>query len=241
MDDDLNRRLEDLTRAATRGLRIPPPDVIARRARYLRLTRAVTGVAGSLALVGLVAVGFAMIPARDPAPTGDQPSLDSAEPSVTTSRSPVQRPPASRQSSAATALPHGDAASVGCRSSQLHLSSGTASTEGGHHHVTYYLTNTGPATCTIAGFPSVAVLDRQGHSIGHPATRYGDPVTRVSLHPRQRTQFELTSANVGFDPQCDHLAQGTTLRVYPPNQTTPLQLPGSFSACGLIVGAVKLA
>lgn len=59
---DLDRKLDELTMAATRGVIPPPTAVIRRRARHVRRVRAVSAAAASLAVAGVVAVVFAAAP-----------------------------------------------------------------------------------------------------------------------------------------------------------------------------------
>lgn len=132
-----------------------------------------------------------------------------------------------------------------CTTGQLALSFGGSTGAGGTSYSTYYLADSGGTTCSLEGFPGVAVLDAGGNVVQHPATRgalgtHGPvPVTPVVLHPGQRASFLLTSVDNVPNPDCPSEYSGTTLQVYPPNQTSALRQPFSGGFCDLGVGPVQ--
>ena len=132
-----------------------------------------------------------------------------------------------------------------CRTSQLSLSSGGSSGAGGTSYSTYYLADRGTQTCSLTGYPGVAVLNAQGSVVQRPATRaaigtHGPiAVTTVVLSPGQRAQFLVTSVDTVPNPDCASEYTGTTLRVYPPDQTAALTMPFDGGFCDLGVGPVQ--
>lgn len=109
--------------------------------------------------------------------------------------------------------------------------------------MTYGLTNVGPRTCTLYGYPGVSILDASGHIVQHPAQRGGiqapTKVQLVTLTKGAQARFILTSSDVIPSPGCQHAYTGTTLQVFPPNQRAALSVPHSASFCNLHVGPVQ--
>ncbi len=157
--------------------------------------------------------------------------------SSTTSSAPTSTEP-SAATTTTTTIP-------ACQSSQLQLSSGGSVGAGGTSYSTYYLTNTGSKACAMEGYPGVAVLDAQGTVVQHPATRGAlgthapIPVTEVVLEPGQRAEFLVTSDDNVPNADCPSEYSGTTLQVYPPNQTTPLDMAFTGGFCDLGVGPLQ--
>jgi hypothetical protein len=86
--------------------------------------------------------------------------------------------------------------------------------------------------CTLRGYPGVSFVDAAGHQIGAPVPRNPAPNPPVTVSPGGSVGavFGLHDAYVGTTPNC----QSTTavgLRVYPPDQTTALLVPGQFTVC----------
>jgi hypothetical protein len=111
--------------------------------------------------------------------------------------------------------------------------------------MTYDLTNTGSATCTMEGYPGVAVLNAQGHIVQNPAIRRNSPGTMntipvqlVTPQTGQHAEFVVASTDNVPVPGCPTYYIGTTLQVYPPNQTTPILKSGNYAICNLEVSPV---
>ena len=102
---------------------------------------------------------------------------------------------------------------------------------------TYYqleLSNTSAKTCTLYGFPGVSAIGRNGHQLGSAAARgYADPIHLVTLRRGATAHVLLQITDVANFPSasCDP-ANAVALRVYPPNDRRPAQVPFSFRACG---------
>ncbi len=64
--------------------------------------------------------------------------------------------------------------------------------------MTYALTNAGASTCTMFGYPGVAILDAGGQIVQHPAQRGGiqapTPVKLVTLAPGRRARSSSPAA-----------------------------------------------
>lgn len=90
----------------------------------------------------------------------------------------------------------------------------------------------------------MSILDAHGAIVQHPAVRGATgthasaPAELVSLASGARAYFLVTSVNVNPSPGCPTEFHGTTLRVYPPDNTAPLYLPGATLFCNLGVGPV---
>ena len=134
---------------------------------------------------------------------------------------------------------------AGCPTSSLHLSFVSGQGAAGTAYMTYALTNVGPGTCTLLGYPGVSILDGAGQIVQHPAQRGGiqapTAVLLVTLAKGAQARFILTSSDVIPSPGCSHAFTGTTLQVFPPNQRDALTIPHSGSFCNLHVGPVQAA
>ena len=102
---------------------------------------------------------------------------------------------------------------------------------------TYYqleLSNTSAKTCTLYGFPGVSAIGRNGHQLGSAANRdYADPIHLVTLRRGATAHVLLQITDVAnFPPASCDPANAVALRVYPPNDRRPAQVPFSFRACG---------
>jgi len=93
-------------------------------------------------------------------------------------------------------------------------------------------TNTGPADCTLYGYPGVSFLTAGHAAITAPATRAGASSHQVTLAPGQTTSAQVKTPNVGNLPRTAcHQATAASLKVYPPNDTVPVFVPTRISVC----------
>ena len=95
------------------------------------------------------------------------------------------------------------------------------------------LSNTAKKTCTLYGFPGVSAIGPGGHQLGRAAARdHADPVRLVTLRRGATAHVLLRIADVANFPatSCDP-ASAVALRVYPPNDRRPVEVPFSFRAC----------
>ena len=149
----------------------------------------------------------------------------------------------SSTSTASTSGSAGTASLTTCRTPNLRLSMVSGQGAAGTAYITYGLTNAGTGSCTMLGYPGVAVLDAAGNIVQHPARRGtagpAVPVRLITLAPGSRATFLVNSTDVIPSPGCTHAYTGVTLQVFPPNQRAALHLAYSGSFCNLRVGPVQ--
>lgn len=126
--------------------------------------------------------------------------------------------------------------------SHLSLSLARGGAAAGTAYSWYALRNAGPTTCSMIGYPGVAVLDAHDEIVQHPAkpgAALPIAVRLVTLRPGQSAQFLVNSTDVTPSPGCPRAYRGVTLRVFPPNQTVPILRPFTGAFCNLRVGPVE--
>lgn len=117
-----------------------------------------------------------------------------------------------------------------CRTDELSLTVGPASGSAGGTYYELTLANTGPAFCTLHGYPGVSFLDASGHQLGEPAERMGNvSVDLVRLAPGAHAYVTIRVTDPGVWPCAP--ASSSRVRVYPPGQTTAVLAPLSASVC----------
>lgn len=95
------------------------------------------------------------------------------------------------------------------------------------------LSNTSGRACTLYGFPGVSAVGSGGGQLGRAAARdHADPVRLVTLRRGATAHVLLRIVDVTNFPaaSCDP-ANAVALRVYPPNDRRPVEVPFSFRAC----------
>jgi hypothetical protein len=107
---------------------------------------------------------------------------------------------------------------------------------GGSAGTSYYLLgyqNVSDHTCRLRGYPGVSAY-ANGHQIGSSAVWDGPvSVVTVSLEPGATAHSVLGIANAGnYPPELCQRTTATSLRVYPPNQSSATDVPYRFDACG---------
>ncbi len=164
--------------------------------------------------------------AAAPGGTGTQasPSQDPGSPPV----SPSPASPAPVTSHAAPAGP------PPCASRDLTAHTGRGSGAAGSLYVPVVFTNNSHATCTLYGYPGVALAG--GNPVGQiGAAADEDPATPrelVTLAPGAAASalLRIVSAQNYPAARC-HQVPTTYLQVYPPNQTTPIYVMFTSTAC----------
>ncbi len=202
---------------------------------FLAARRAVTGAA-------LVSVAALLTACTSPNPS-PHPSATSASSQGTGSVSSSAAPssPAQGSSHAAPAGPQA------CASRDLGVRTGQGEGAAGSTYVPIVFTNTSNVTCTLYGYPGVALAGGTPvHQIGAAADE--DQATSrqvVTLGPGAvaSAQLRIVSAQNFPAARC-HQAPATHLQVYPPNQTTPIYVMYRSTACSkpvhlLIIDVVK--
>ena len=152
--------------------------------------------------------------------------------------------PSASNPSASTAQSSPPAAGAGlapCATTDLTLT--LDDTGGGTAGTTYrqaVLTNHSAHACTIGGFPGVSLVDADDQQVGKPAEHTGPSGATITLAPGQ-----AAASAVGF-PNPSNLQGGTctetsfNLKVYPPGQTSALQVALAAQACpGFSVQALQ--
>jgi Domain of unknown function (DUF4232) len=194
------------------------------RFRMRRMTRAaipVTTLAAVSALV--VACGSSKPPLTTP-PTTTTPSQ-----STTTQPTQPTQPPAQTRPTQPT-----PAGTPRCATSDLQVWV-TPAAGGGAMGTQYYLIefkNVSHHTCQMRGYPGVSAI-ANGHQVGNTATWDGPTgVSTVMLPPGEIAHSVLGVHNADNYPAelCGKVT-ATGLKIYPPNETTPVYVVDRFSAC----------
>ncbi len=185
-----------------------------------------------LAVLILLIVGLAFWAYTRQGGTGSIGSSPSPSSSVMTSPSPTA-------TAAATITPApvpSPVASTGpvtaCATGNL---AGSLDATGGGTAGTLYrqliLTNRSNHRCTVYGFPGVSLVNASGVQLGAPAARSGAAGPTITLAPGQAAASAVGFPDAGnFEPgACS--AMSTSLKVYPPNQTTTLLIPLAAQYC----------
>jgi hypothetical protein len=164
-------------------------------------------------------------------PSGSQSGAASA--SATASASAAQT-----TSQAPTAPASGTAASApSCSTSSLHITLANGGAGAGTDFTVLEFTNGGSSACTIYGFPGVSLANSAGAQIGAAATRNPSRAsTLITLAPGAKANATLGVANAeNYPATACKPTPAAKLKVYPPNQTQPADLP--FTATGCAVSA----
>jgi hypothetical protein len=94
------------------------------------------------------------------------------------------------------------------------------------------VTNIGSASCTLVGYPGASFLDSRGRQVGLPAKRdRTSPPKRVVVQPGDKAHAILSYPNPGgFGSGCG-ATDATAVRMYPPDQTAPLEARVDANVC----------
>jgi hypothetical protein len=121
-----------------------------------------------------------------------------------------------------------------CTAADLKVSTGNG---GGGAAGSYYsfidFTNTSATSCTLYGYPGVSLTAASGAQIGAAATRSTTTAAKlVTLAPGATANAELrmTDPTVYSTGQCQP-ATSAYLKIYPPNQTQPVQISSKGTTC----------
>lgn len=115
-----------------------------------------------------------------------------------------------------------------CRSANLRGSLGQTDAGAGQRYTVLVLTNTGTVACDLRGFPGVSLLDASGTQLGQPAGREGAEGPKVTLAPGGTASATLHTSSPGTGTCTPSSAK---LRVFPPDDTTSLDITTQYSAC----------
>ncbi len=187
---------------------------------------------GAAALVSLLA----LVTACSATPPTPQPHPSTASPSGPVTQPPASAPvssPAPTSPAAASSRPAAGGPQP-CATRSLGAKTGISQGAAGSTYVQLVFTNISGTACTLYGYPGVSFAG------GGPVRQIGlaakeDPATQrklVTLAPGATASALLRIVNAqNFPAARCHLVTATYLQVYPPNQTTPIYISYSSSAC----------
>jgi hypothetical protein len=122
------------------------------------------------------------------------------------------------------------------------VAKGAEGAAAGSSYLTIDFTNTSGRTCTLFGYPGVALTTGMS-----PGSEVGDPATRATTHPAvvitlmsgQTATALVQIVDVLNYPttQCEPVS-GSYLQVYPPGQTAATYLPFQARTCAKHVFAI---
>ncbi|HEX3964730.1 MAG TPA: DUF4232 domain-containing protein [Trebonia sp.] len=122
-----------------------------------------------------------------------------------------------------------------CQASGLRLTQGATGGAAGSTYIQIEFTNTAGVTCTLSGYPGVALTKSKtpGSQVGTAATRAATtPATLVTLAPGTTAIAQVQLVDVLNYPTAKCVpASASYLQVYPPGQTMPLYLAFTAQAC----------
>jgi hypothetical protein len=129
----------------------------------------------------------------------------------------------------------GGLAILACPTSGLKLAEGTTGAAAGSVYMQIEFTNTSGRTCTLFGYPGVALTTSTapGSQVGAAAARStGKPKLVITLTPGKTASATLQIAQVVNYPasRCEPVS-ARYLQVYPPGQTSAVYLPYTGQGC----------
>ena len=132
-------------------------------------------------------------------------------------------------------------ASAPCRGPQLRLSNEGGDAGAGNRVVNIGVQNIGASACSLTGYPTVMLQDRQGRNLTAirseqaPGTYFtaGQAPTPVNLAPQARAAFELAWNVVPNEGAGERTCPSARrIRVTAPGDTSPATLDLDFTPCG---------
>lgn len=196
------------------------------------MRRAVVPVVLGVLLVAGCAGGTSASPPPVPAPASAAPATAPPAPPVSPPAAPPQ--PAAPSPNGGQAAPVADGAGVSrCTSGRLRASVGPSEGTAGSVFASVVLTNEGPGTCELRGFPGVSyVAGDDGHQVGPAAAFDGPRGGAVVLAAGRAATARLRLVDVGvFDAATCRPTDVRGLRIYPPGSTTSLFAPLQGRGC----------
>jgi len=164
------------------------------------------------------------VPAATSIPSSGAPGASSPAAEPTTSASGPQATPSAN-----------DQGVPSCQASGLRLTRGVSGAAAGSTYIQIEFTNTSGITCTLYGYPGVALTTTRtpGSQVGAAASRAATkPEDLVTLTPGETADAQVQIVDVLNYPtaSCEP-ASASYLQVYPPGQKTALYLPLSAQGC----------
>jgi hypothetical protein len=215
--------------------RIDVFDMTLRKSRGgIAVSLAIAGVAVAVAVLAGCSAGSTTAAGAGASATSAGAPPATAAPATSASAPPAASSPAGPATGAAAGAP-------ACTSAGLRVSLGTASGAAGSVDRYIEFKNVSAASCTLDGFPGVSLLGgTPPRQIGAAATRAPNsspPLVTLPPSGMASALVQVTDAQNYPAATCDPAAS-TTLRVYPPNQTVPQEVPYASTGCG--AASVKL-
>jgi hypothetical protein len=170
----------------------------------------------------------------------------SATPTVT--RTVTASPPASGASSSASTTqssPAGPVTSaVSCATSSLNVKQGLAQGYAGGVYEVIDFTNTSNSPCSLYGYPGVSLVTGPPYTqVGRAAKRSttSAQVKLITLAPGATGNALLQIVDaLNYPSATCGPTKAAALKVYPPNQTAPVYLPNTSTACSKPVQTMNI-
>ena len=198
------------------------------------IRNSVTG--GIVAAAAILAVGCSSHSSTATGqPTGSAAAASSgaSAAATATSSAPSQATTPAAGTASGTQTNAAPAGTAACASSNLRISLGNGGAAAGTDFTIIDFTNSGSKSCTLYGFPGVSLTNSSGAQIGAGATRNpATPASTVTLAPGGKANAQLGVGNAENYPTNDcKPASSAHLKVFPPNQTQPIEVAFSTTGC----------
>lgn len=128
-----------------------------------------------------------------------------------------------------------------CQTSNLSLSLANPVGTAGTSYVDLIITNTSATSCTLNGYPTVTLLDGQGHQLGQAATPSSSATTTtITLQPNKAAYSSVSFPNPGFFSPGTCSADSADIRMIPPGSATALEANTTEQYCpGFSVSSIQ--
>jgi len=174
-------------------------------------------------------------------------SSSSSTPAASTTTTVTATATAPTGTGAATSTLTSPAGTAACATSSLHVTQGAPQGYAGGVYQAIVFTNASGASCTLYGYPGVSLVSASHTQIGLAAKRStATPVKLITLAPGATASALLQIVDaLNFSPSTCDPVKAAYLRVYPPNQTAPVDLANTSETCSkpvqtLFIQAVKV-
>jgi len=124
-----------------------------------------------------------------------------------------------------------------CVTAQLSIELGQASGAAGTSYQPIVFVNNGTVRCWMYGYPGVSFITSSGKLIGKPASEDPGKGVAIGIPAGGEAHAVLRLPNPGnFSPSACAVTTADRLRVYPPNQKTPLYVNDAAQVCSTSAG-----
>jgi hypothetical protein len=195
-----------------------------------------SGAASAAALICLAVAGCSS--------SASQPTTPTATTTVTASPTASGAPAGANTPAVATPSSPAAAGAPACATSSLVVKQGLAQGYAGGVYEVIDFTNTSTATCTLYGYPGVSLVTGPPYTqIGLAAKRSttSGQVKLITLAPgaTANAQLQIVDA-LNYPSATCGPTKATALKVYPPNQTAPVYLANTSTACSKSVQTMNI-